>query len=39
MVDGMYEGEDATGDNMMGYYFSGHFLYYSFESYGVEALL
>ncbi len=39
MIDGSYEPEDASGDNMMGYYFNGHFLYYNIQAYGVEALL
>ena len=39
MIDGAYEAEDASGDNMLGYYFNGHFLYYSVDGYGVEALL
>ncbi len=39
MIDGSYESESASGDNMMGYYFNGHFLYYSIEAYGVESLL
>lgn len=38
-IDGEYEAEDASGDHMLGYYFSGHFLYYSIEAYGVETLL
>lgn len=39
MIDGAYEAEDASGDNMLGYYFNGHFLYYNIEAYGVESLL
>ena len=39
LIDDMFEGEDASGDNMLGYYFNGHFLYYSIDAYGVEALL
>lgn len=39
MMDDAYEAESASGDNMLGYYFNGHFLYYSIEAYGVEALL
>ncbi len=39
MIDGEYEAESATADNMAGHYFNGHFLYYNIEAYGVEALL
>ncbi|MBQ7379436.1 MAG: hypothetical protein IJW70_07150 [Clostridia bacterium] len=39
MIDGAYEAEDASGDNMLGYYFNGHFLYYNVDGYGVESLL
>ncbi len=39
MIDGEYESESGTIDNMAGYLFNGHFLYYNIEAYGVEALL
>lgn len=39
MIDGAYEAEDASGDNMLGYYFNGHFLYYNVGAFGVESLL
>lgn len=38
-IDGMFEAEDASSDNMMGYYFNGHFLYYNVAANGVETLL
>ncbi len=39
MIDGQYESEEASADNMAGYYFNGNFLYYNVNAYGVEALL
>lgn len=39
MMDGMYEAEDATANDMAGYRFNGNFLYYNIEAYGVESLL
>ena len=39
MIDDMYESESGTAENMAGYYFNGHFIYYNLEAYGVEALL
>ena len=38
-IDGEFEAESASADNMGGYYFNGHFLYYNVDAYGVEALL
>lgn len=39
MIDGEYEPESATLDNMDGYYFYGNFIYYNVEAYGTENLL
>lgn len=39
MIDGAYETESASADNMAGYYFNGNFLYYNVDAYGVEGLL
>ena len=39
MIDGAYETESASADNMAGYYFNGSFLYYNVDAYGVEGLL
>ena len=38
-VDGMFEAESASADDMAGYYFNGQFLYGAMEARGVEALL
>lgn len=39
MIDGAYESESASADNMAGHYFNGSFIYYNVEGYGVESLL